>query len=93
MESQVRRATGAVAVDGHLLDVSRSDGSTVTVDVKPYMALGVFRALRDPSLFCQVQVDPLGGAEWPNGASLPPELLSADQSEIDRRLQSIAAGV
>jgi hypothetical protein len=74
-----RKATSARARSNFKLEVSRSDGSSIVIDVAAYLDRGVFRDLRDEELFNQVTIDAAGGAEWPNGASLPPELLAVDQ--------------
>jgi len=73
-----RKATSAQVLPGHLLEVCRDDGTIVVVDLTPYLSRGIFRALADPAFAARVTIDKLGGAEWPNGASLPPELLAMD---------------
>jgi len=78
-EAVIRKATSAIARPGHLLEVRRSDGSCVLVDVTPYLRYGIFRDLEDELVFSKVRIDAAGGAEWPNGASLSPELLAADE--------------
>ena len=75
-----RKATSVEILPGYQLRVGRNDGSTIVLDLGPYLDKGVFRALRDPEILSQVKLDPLGGAEWPCGASLPPELLAAERS-------------
>jgi len=41
-------------------------------DVAPYLDQGVFKALREVSLFNSVRVQ-FDSVEWPNGADLDPE--------------------
>lgn len=60
---------------GYILSVEFADGSEHTLQLADRLDRGVFAALKDPELFNQVSMDDLGGAEWPNGASLSPEFL------------------
>jgi hypothetical protein len=83
-----RKAVSARVSQARHLEVSRSDGTSIVIDLEPYLERGIFRALEDPELLAQVRIDRLGGAEWPNGASLPPELLAADQPEFARTADS-----
>ena len=46
-------------------------------DVKPYLELGVFKALKDPNIFQQVKVV-FDTIEWPGGIDLDPEELYED---------------
>jgi hypothetical protein len=73
-----RRAVSAKLLDGHVLEVTRSDDSIICIDLAPYVNRGVFQPLQDVAFARLVAIDAVGGAEWPNGASLPPELLAAD---------------
>jgi hypothetical protein len=75
-----RKATSVEALPDLQLRVFRNDGSTLILDLKPYLERGVFRGLREPGMLAEAKLDPLGGVEWPCGASLPPELLAADHS-------------
>jgi hypothetical protein len=60
----------------YLLDVTFDDGTRRQVDLEPELWGEVFAPLRDPVLFCQVEVDPeIGTVVWPNGADLAPEFL------------------
>ncbi|MGH2634096.1 MAG: DUF2442 domain-containing protein [Tepidiformaceae bacterium] len=69
------RATGISAAKPGTLHVSYSDGNTVDVDISPRLRVGIFVELTDFELFSRVEIDEVGGAEWPNGASLSPEFL------------------
>ena len=73
-----RRAISARIVSGTSLEVCRNDHSQVVIDLLPYLDKGVVRALQDAGLLGSVEIDALGGAEWPNRASLPPKLLAAE---------------
>ena len=46
-------------------------------DVKPYLDWGVFKALKNVTLFQKVKVA-FGSIEWPGGIDLDPEELYAD---------------
>ena len=50
------------------------NGEDRDFDVGPYMATGVFRALRDRSEFAKVRVF-LGSVAWPGGQDLCPDTL------------------
>jgi hypothetical protein len=67
-------------LDGFVLRLGFSDGSTREVDVDRYMWGPIFRPLReDPKLFRQVRVDPeVGTIVWPNGADMDPDVLHGD---------------
>lgn len=80
-----RKATSIEILPDYQLRVDRNDGSSIVLDLAPYLEKGVFRALRDTKILAQVTLDPLGGAEWPCGASLPPELLAAEHSPASGR--------
>lgn len=86
-----RKATAADILQERFLRVLRDDGTTIVVDLRPYLGRGVFRALQDPEFAAKVSIDALGGAEWPNGASLPPELLAADHTPAHEPIREPAA--
>lgn len=58
------------------LEVTFSDGSCRAIDLKEHTEEeDVFASLRDYKAFSAVEIDPIGRAEWPSGASLAPEFL------------------
>jgi hypothetical protein len=62
-------------LEGLLLRLSLTDGSTIERDVSALMVGPVFEVLRaDRALFTQVRVES-GTVVWPNGADLCPEVL------------------
>jgi hypothetical protein len=75
MEPMKTKAIHATARRPAILEVTFSDGTCRSVNVEPELRAGVLAELRDFSLFSKVEIDPVGGAEWPNGASLAPEFL------------------
>jgi len=60
----------------YVLDVTFNDGTQREVDLEAELWGEVFVPLRDPTLFAQAAVDPIGGSVyWPSGADLAPEFL------------------
>jgi hypothetical protein len=73
----MRRITAVEPLDGFVLRLDLTDGSTVEVDVAPYLWGPVFEPVRtDRSFFEQVAVDPVSKTVcWPNGADIDPDVL------------------
>lgn len=61
------------AVRPFVVAVTLGNAIQVEIDIVQYLNQGIFQALRDYELFALVSLDPLGGLEWPNGASIAPE--------------------
>ena len=60
----------------YVIEVTFTDGFRRRVDIEPLFWGEVFAPLRDPELFAQAAVDPVGGSVyWPTGADLAPEFL------------------
>jgi hypothetical protein len=59
------------------VDMTFTDDSTRTIDLRPYLRGPIFEPLlHDLALFRAVQVDPqLGTIVWPNGADIDPDVL------------------
>lgn len=75
------RIISARALAPFRLDLTFSDGTRGIVDLSAWIAgrSGVARALADPALFRQVQVDrEAGTVVWPNGVDLDPDALYDD---------------
>jgi hypothetical protein len=71
-------------LDGYVLRVRFSDGSSRDVDLAPELWGPVFEPLRDLELFRKVAVDPeLGTVVWPTGADLDPDVLHGDQTPAE----------
>lgn len=67
-------------LDGYVLRLGFSDGTTRDVDLEPELWGPVFEPLRDPAVFRQVAVDrELGTIVWPNGADMDPDVLHGDR--------------
>lgn len=66
----------AIPLDPYVVRVVFADGEVRDVDIEPLLDGPVFRLLRDPEAFVQVDVDEYGETiVWPNGADLDPEVL------------------
>jgi hypothetical protein len=67
-------------LDGYVLRLGFSDGSTRDVDLEPELWGPVFEPLRDREAFRAVVVDDeLGTIVWPNGADMDPDVLHGDR--------------
>jgi hypothetical protein len=67
-------------LDGYVLRLGFSDGSTHDVDLESDLWGPVFEPLRDHDVFRQVAVDrELGTIVWPSGADLDPDVLRGDR--------------
>ena len=54
---------------GYTLELGFTDGSVRVFDMNPYLGVGVFQELADPSLFASVRPF-LGSIQWKNGQDL-----------------------
>jgi len=86
MDAMRSIATRAIATGPGRLLVTYSDGGSVELDLSSELHGGVFDALSDFSLFSRVEIDEIGGAEWPNGASLAPEFLLSHKPAVRTRV-------
>lgn len=59
-----------------MLQVELEDGRRGVFDLKPYLQLPGFKALRDPAYFSQVNIL-CGAATWPDGEDIAPDSLAA----------------
>ena len=70
-----------------------ANGEVRVFDVKPYLDKGIFRELRDKSLFNSVKPF-LGSIQWRNGQDLCPDTLYLDsvsrQDYVESRHTSLA---
>ena len=80
-------------LDGFVLRIGFSDGSTRDVDLEPELWGPVFEPLRDPEEFRKVAVDAeLGTIFWPNGADLDPDVLHGDEPAVAVEPPAAASG-
>jgi hypothetical protein len=68
--------------DNYLLLLIFENGEKRLFDLKPYLDFGIFRELKDLSLFKTVKTS-FDSIEWDNEADLDPELLYQKSSKID----------
>ena len=84
------RIIEAVPLEGYRLKIRFNDGLEGIYPVEPERRGGVFRKLRDPSVFNAVRVNPdFGCVEWPGGVDLCPtsmheEMLVAAHTDVTR---------
>lgn len=79
----VNPATTEVRVlDDYNLLLTFEDGGRRVFDVKPYLDMGVFRELKDPTLFGSARIS-FDSVEWANGADLCPEVLFSDSIPVE----------
>jgi hypothetical protein len=70
-------------LDGYVLRIAFTDGSTRDVDLESELWGPVFEPLRDPAEFRKVAVDQeLGTIVWPNGADLDPDVLRGGETAV-----------
>jgi Protein of unknown function (DUF2442) len=66
----------AVALEPYVVRVVFADGEVRDVDIEPLLDGHVFQALREPTVFAEVQVDEYAESiVWPNGADLDPDVI------------------
>jgi len=68
------RVEAVEPMEDYQLKVRLSDGRQGIFDVKPYLEIGVFQELKDPTYFRRVQAA-FGGVVWPNEQDLSPETI------------------
>lgn len=66
--------TKVLPLPDYRLCVEIADGRRGFFDVKPYLAFGIFRELRDPDYFRQVGIV-FGAVTWPRHQDIAPETL------------------
>ena len=71
------RITSVKPNPDHTLTLTFTNGEVKTFDVKPYLDMGIFRELRDLSVFNSVR-PVLGSIQWKNGQDFCPDTLYLD---------------
>jgi hypothetical protein len=69
-------------VENYLLLLTFENGEVRKFDMKPFLETGIFRELKDPSLFNTVRIS-FDSVEWDNEADVDPEILYNDSISID----------
>ena len=76
MSHPIYRVRSFDIVSAYTLSVRFDDHTEQTIDFRPILAGELYRPLRDPELFNQVQIDPeVETLVWPNGADFDPATL------------------
>ena len=60
--------------DNYTLNITFENGEDKTFDMKPYLNIGIFKELKDKSIFNSVKPF-LGSIQWKNGQDLCPDTL------------------
>lgn len=68
------RVKNVKPMSDYKLTLTFANGEVKVFDVKPYLNIGVFRELKDPSLFNSVKPF-LGSVQWEHGQDLCPDTL------------------
>ena len=72
-----RKVTKVIPENNHTLLLTFDNGEQRRFDVKPYLDKGIFRELKEPSVFYSAHVS-FDTVEWDNEADLDPEVLYQD---------------
>jgi len=62
-------------LDNYLIWVLFADNFEATIDIKPYIKIGISAKLLDLNYFGQVKIDEFGGITWENGFDFCPNYL------------------
>jgi hypothetical protein len=68
------RVISVIPKQNFTLLITFNNGEKKHFDVKPYLEIGIFKELKDESLFNSVQPF-LGSIQWANGVDLCPDTL------------------
>lgn len=66
----------------YTLTLTFANGEVKLFDVKPYLNIGIFKELKDRSLFNSVRPF-LGSIQWKNGQDLCPDTLYLESVSLD----------
>ncbi len=69
--------TAVTALENYTLGLKFKNGETKVFDMKPYLETGIFKELKDETLFKTVRVS-FDTVEWANEADIDPETLYKD---------------
>lgn len=68
-------------IDNYLLHLTFKNGEERLFDMKPYLEIGIFKELKDSSLFKTVKTN-FDSIEWANEADFDPEILYQNSQPI-----------
>jgi|WetSurMetagenome_2_1015567.scaffolds.fasta_scaffold1361060_1 hypothetical protein len=67
----MRQIVGVSPESNYHLRITFDDGDTAVIDVEPLLERDAFQALRNKSLFSEVEIDhKFSGVVWPNGVDI-----------------------
>ncbi len=72
----------------YTLTLTFANGEVKSFDVKPYLDIGIFKELKDPSLFNSVKPF-LGSIQWKNGQDLCPDTLYLESAPLPHLTASL----
>jgi len=84
----VKTLTKVVPLADYRLLLAFAGGECRVFDVAPYLARGIFKALRNKPLFDAVRIS-FDTIAWPNGADFCPEVLYSESQPIPPGLSGI----
>jgi hypothetical protein len=82
MGNQYQGVQAVAPLADYRLLLTFDNGERRQFDVKPYLAQGIFAALKDPAIFNSVRVG-FDTIQWNNGADLCPEVLYAESQPLE----------
>ena len=77
------RVVAVTPLDEHALLVQFNNGEQRRLDVRPYLAFGVFERLREPAFFQLAQSDH-GTVTWPGGIDLDPDSVYLESVALEQ---------
>ena len=77
------RVVAVTPLDEHALLVQFNNGEQRRLDVRPYLAFGVFERLREPAFFQLAQSDH-GAVTWPGGIDLDPDSVYLESVALEQ---------
>lgn len=77
------RVVAVTPLDGHALLVRFNNGEQRRLDVRPYLAFGVFERLQEQAFFQLAQCDH-GTVTWPGGIDLDPDSVYLESVALEQ---------
>jgi hypothetical protein len=75
------RVVAVTPLEDHALLLQFNNGEQRRLNVRPYLAYGVFERLREPAFFSLAQPD-RGTVGWPGGIDLDPDSVYLDSVAV-----------
>ena len=77
------RVVAVTPLEDHALMLQFNNGEQRRLDMRPYLAHGVFECLHVPAFFALAQADH-GTVGWPGGIDLDPDSVYLDSVAVER---------